>query len=407
MKLVSPASRLKTVGLRMIGYMTHVQAGLASVIHSRSRADGGNGRILVVRLDETIGDNVMFSAFMRELRSARPDAEVTLVINEQRRDLFEHCPYADKLVVSPFGSGATPRLLARPILEWTWCRKHLRGTFEVALVPRTDYDHHALFIAACARAATVVGYRSDVTQRKKIVARGTDSIVDEQVEWRPHEHETDRSLALLRHFGFDPHSRATEMWIGPMAVDQADRVLAVLGGQSFVALAPSGGHSVLKPWPPNFYGDIAAAARREGLAVVVIGATHDRPLVDRFDGVNREELLDLTGRLSVMSTAEVIRRAQWFVGSDSGMSHVAAAVGTRAMVLFGPGCPHTFGPRGPRASAITLDLPCNPCHRETVVDQCITCIYPEPICMTLLKPDQVLEQRNVIESIVKVGSAAR
>jgi 3-deoxy-D-manno-octulosonic-acid transferase/heptosyltransferase-1 len=108
----------------------------------------------------------------------------------------------------------------------------------------------------------------------------------------------------------------------------------------------------------------------------------------------------LDGRTSLTVLAALYRRAQVVVTTDSGPMHLAAAVGTPVVALFGPTAPWRTGPYGPNHIVIRADLSCSPCFKK----QCLTTLYEERACMKRLTVDQVT--RAVLEKMAAASIAA-
>jgi ADP-heptose:LPS heptosyltransferase len=384
----------KDHALVAIGRLTATQASAmrsASAALRRQRVGevGAEARILVVRLDETIGDTVMFSPFLRELRRARPLADITLVVNRARADMYVACPYYERLITTDLGTAADARIIRRPWDARQLVAAELSGGFDLALVPRVDYDHHAAFIAASSGAGRRAGFSERSTARKRVVNRGVDRLFTDVVVAAPHRHEIDRQLDLLRAVGLHPVDAAPEVWLDDGARHAAEAMMFEAGvSGAFVVLAPSGGHSDLKRWPLERFADLAMILDAAGLQPVFIGGPGDRGLLELLPDDVRAVSADLIGRLSPLGSAAVLERSSGFVGADSGLTHVAAALGRPTVAVFGPTCTHAFAPRGPSVTVISRDLPCGPCTRGAAVDRCDTCIFPTPLCMDSVGADE-------------------
>ena len=105
-----------------------------------------------------------------------------------------------------------------------------------------------------------------------------------------------------------------------------------------------------------------------------------------------EGALDLTGKTSLKTLAEVLRAADLIVCPDTGPMHLAAAVGTPVVALFGPTAPWRTGPFGPGHTVLRTKVECSPCFRKSC---------HEPRCMTGLEPDVVYQA--VTASLEKRG----
>lgn len=144
------------------------------------------------------------------------------------------------------------------------------------------------------------------------------------------------------------------------AVDAALQGLGALAAGGFVAVAP-GSAWATKRWPG--YPALAAALAASH-PVVVVGGAGDRELAAAIVAACPPgRALDVTGRLSLLASAELLRRAALLVTNDSAPQHLASAVGTPALTIFGPTVPEFgFGPLAPGSrTAGVPDLACRPC----------------------------------------------
>ncbi len=131
-------------------------------------------------------------------------------------------------------------------------------------------------------------------------------------------------------------------------------------GESFVALAP-GSVWATKKWP-----HYAALAALLNARVVIVGSTEDVYLASDILRAVGARAIDCAGRLSLLASAELISRAQVLVSNDSAPLHLASAVGTPTVAIFGPTVPEFgFGPLAPRSVVLGVTtLGCRPCDRH-------------------------------------------
>jgi len=125
----------------------------------------------------------------------------------------------------------------------------------------------------------------------------------------------------------------------------------------------SGAYSVARRWYPERFAAVAdSLAERHGLGVVVVGTADERTLADEVLGHMRRPGVNLAGRTSLDELGGVLRRCALLVGNDSGVGHLASAVGTPVVAVFGPFNHHTWRPLG-RSVVVraTPALPCMPC----------------------------------------------
>jgi ADP-heptose:LPS heptosyltransferase len=168
----------------------------------------------------------------------------------------------------------------------------------------------------------------------------------------------------------------------------------LLGRGPLVGLHPSGGRPI-KAWPIDRWREVAARLQEDhGATVLVTGSAADRDLARRLaDGLPRPPL-DLTGRLDVRQSLAVIARLRLFLSSDTGPMHLACAVGTPSVSVFGPSdsvryfTGGAFDGRPERHLVVRHELWCAPCNLiRRPPAECETGEAPE--CLRLVTVDAV------------------
>jgi heptosyltransferase-2 len=184
-----------------------------------------------------------------------------------------------------------------------------------------------------------------------------------RITHRPEQHHAERLLRLA--VGDEAHVSAAEVKpaLFPSEADRisVDRLLAdhAVSGERLIALAP-GSVWATKRWPgfPALAHSLASHGR-----IVVIGGSDDRALAGEVSAAV-PGAIDATGRLSLLASAELIGRCALLLTNDSLPQHLASAMGTRTVTIFGPTVPgFGFGPLAPHSvTAGHESLPCRPCH---------------------------------------------
>jgi ADP-heptose:LPS heptosyltransferase len=134
-----------------------------------------------------------------------------------------------------------------------------------------------------------------------------------------------------------------------------------------VGLHPSGGR-LIKQWPLARWAEVARRLQDEhGATVVVTGSAADRPLFDSLAASLPHAPIDLTGRLDLRETLAVLSALDLFLSPDTGPMHMAAAVGTPSVSVFGPSDPGRYfsggsGAVGTRHEVVRRELWCSPCN---------------------------------------------
>jgi heptosyltransferase II len=159
-------------------------------------------------------------------------------------------------------------------------------------------------------------------------------------------------------------------------------------GRTVVVLAP-GAVGPSKRWPAASYAELARRLAAEGHWIWVIGGPNEKELAAEI--ANRDDIRDLTGP-DLRNATLALAAADLAVSNDSGLLHVAAALGTPAIGIFGPTSAWHWAPLNPIAATIetTHDLPCRPCHKPV-------CRLGHHRCMRDISVDRVaLSVRQII-----------
>ena len=199
-------------------------------------------------------------------------------------------------------------------------------------------------------------------------------------------HAVEWYLSVLQRLGV-PQDRRFE-WI-PRREDASSRVRSkwpVEGGR-WVGLQP-GARWENKRWPLEHFVLLARRLidRDPGVRIAVFGSGEDAEFGRAIVGSLGPEHQDLTGQTTLPETIEWLRECEVLVTNDTGPMHIASALGTPVVALFGPTDPRRTGPYGQEHNVMRISLECAPCMRST-------CRHAEPLaCLTRLEVDLVVDR---------------
>jgi heptosyltransferase-2 len=295
-------------------------------------------RIAVIQT-ELLGDVIFASPLVNALKSAWPGARVAFVCPSQAIELARCIPgVAEAVGCDPLGEGRRGSGL------WGAARA-LRGV-ELAVVPQGTL--RSALLAYWSRARVRVGPALPLVRALYTVP----------VPRRDREPLVERTLDLARALGVEaPPDLRLE--VPPGALEEAAGLLGTAPSVGLVV----GCERETKRWPVESFAALADRLSEAGWRPVLLGSSRDRELAEAVKSrLARAEVLDLVGR-PIIESAAAIARLRAVVGGDTGLLHVSRAVGTPALLLFGPTDPgaHTLEPH---AQALRLGLPCQPCHGE-------------------------------------------
>lgn len=345
-------------------------------------------RILVLRLDE-IGDFVLSTALLRELRKIFPSAHIGLVVKPELKNLAETCPYIDRLYTyKPQAGGffAKSRLFWR---KFSLAKRHLRH-YDLAILPRWDADDAGAFpLAYLSGAKLRMGYSEFVSERKRTENKGYNRYLTHPIEDVPGMvHEVKKNLHLLRFLGKNVISDALELWITPSDTSRAKEYLFAFRRKDHPLFALGVGASrPHKTWPLSHFIELCKKLIRQYHAqFVVIGGAKEEKLGKQLEAELGADLLNLAGKLTLRESAAVAKECAIFIGNDTGPKHIAAAMQTPVIEI-------TYHPKAQKLSDRfrpwkVLHEVVHPCEGEGISD-----ITPE----TLFKLVMQFYEKRVLD----------
>lgn len=359
-----------------------VAAALRRPFRRRAGADGAARRILLLRL-ERIGDLLMTAPAIADVRANAPDAEIDLIVGSWNAALAHALPGVtrvetlDAAWLAREGTGQGLPGLLRAARRWRARHYDLAINFEP--------DIRSNLMLAAAGAARTAGFRSG----------GGGPLLDEAADYDARAHTIDNARRLVaRVFNREPPSvRQPALVIPEAAARDAARLLPMR--QPLVGLHASGGRAI-KQWEPDRFAEVAARLIAERQATIVLtGSAGDRALVDLVKRrLPDASVVDLGGDVDLLTLAATIARLDLFLTGDTGPMHLAAAVGTPIVAIFGPSDPARYAPRGPHDRIVRVDLPCSPCNRIRLPPA--RCSGHTPDCLSLVTSARVYEAATAV-----------
>lgn len=298
-----------------------------------------------------LGDVVLTTPLVRELATR---GAVDVVVRPEAAGLLAHDPGVRRVVVYDKRRG--DRGLAG---LWRLGRRLRAGGYGAAYMAQGSPRSAALALVAGCRER--VGFDT---------SRNARALYTRVVRYRADRHHAERLWRLAAAEGAEPSAGQIRPRVYPGAEDVAAAegvlgpVAGTLGaGAPLVALAP-GSMWATKRWP--FYAELAGGLAGEAVVVVVGGAGDAELARAVVAACPPGRAVDAAGRLSLLASAAVIGRANLLVTNDSAPEHLASAVGTPTLAIFGPTVPaFGFGPLAPGSvTAGVADLACRPCDRH-------------------------------------------
>lgn len=329
-------------------------------------------RILVVRLS-SLGDVVQSTPVARGLKSAMPDCHITWAVQTPAVPLLDGNPHIDAII--PVGT----RVRARSLLNTWWRLKASEFT--------TAIDLQGLLKSG------IITYASDAPRRiGKEEAR--ESALFAYTELSPERWDqayiSQRYLQQCASLGVDTDDYVPELFLADDDFGPADELLATehMAGQAPVVVLVPFSAQPRREWPEEHYVRLAEMLTDKlGARIIIPGAEREWSRAEALAQRMNCDATVFAGRTNIRQAAALLQRADLVIGGDTGLTHIAFAVGTPVVGILGPS-PLRNGPKGERARTVYIDgIPCRPCRPRQRCDhrRCMTELSSEMVADAALE----------------------
>ena len=302
-------------------------------------------KVLVVRL-RSIGDTVLATPSLFALKRFLPNAQVDILVEDWVAPVLENHPHVDNVIVLERGGFMTRARVARELRA---------ANYDVV------YNLHggttSTFLTRATGARHRVGFKSYQYGQLHNHAAPSPLLI-----WKQQKtHSVEQQLALLGWTGVPVTDRPrTSLGISPKAAEKVNQLLNESGlGDGKIALIHPAAAFATKQWAVEHFARVIEYLAERGLTSVAIAAPNEQALLEQL----RSETSVITFALSLPEVTALAARSRLFVGNDSGIAHIAAAVGTPSVVVFGSSNIAHWRPwNSTPAEVVFEEMPCQPCH---------------------------------------------
>lgn len=327
-------------------------------------------RVLLLRL-ERIGDLLMTLEALRDARQAWPHAHIEIAVGQWNESLAMLIADVDSVDV------ADAPWLARGDRSATWPRlvaaaRRWRAR-EFDIVINIEPDIRSNWLAWMTGAPTRVGYRT----------AGGGAFLTEALDYDSSRHVSENAREVVARAAGGaspaPEVERARLAVPAAAVARANAILGRADGP-LVGIHPSGGRES-KQWHLDRFAEVGRALiDTRNATIVLTGGSSDTALVeDVARRIGRSRVLRADNEPDLPTMAALLGSLDLFISSDTGPMHLAAAVGTPVISLFGPADPRRYGPRAATQHILRVDLPCSPCGQVRLPP--VRCRGHVPDCM--------------------------
>jgi heptosyltransferase-2 len=337
-------------------------------------------KILIVA-PNWIGDALLAQPLFARLLRKHPGATIDALAPGWTAPVLRRMPEISEVVDAPFGHGdlklAVRWRLARALRGRAYDQAFvLPNTLKSALIP--------FFAGIPVRAGFVGELRHGLLNR---VHRLDERALPLMAE---------RYAQLAEEPGSPPQRPLPEVKLR-VDLENLASALARLGlsrDQPLVAFCPGAEYGPAKRWPARHFAELAIKLAAQGRAIWLFGSDKDREIGEDIVRLSRGTAVNLCGRTDLASAIDLLSLAEVVISNDSGLMHVAAAVGRPVIALYGSSSPEHTPPLSKISRVVRTGIECSPCYARE-------CPLGHFKCMIDLAPARVLDEFGGIRIVTR------
>jgi heptosyltransferase-1 len=336
-------------------------------------------KILVIK-PSSLGDVIHAMPFLDNLKMIYPDSHISWIISKNLKGIIEGHNLIDEIIIFDKDRWQDIDNIVDTVREVPYFVKKLKKQYFDIVIDLQGLLRTGI-ITHFARSPVKIGFDD--------AREGSRYFYDKRIKTDGMTHAVDRYLEAARYLAEKVSvseclkNRPVRF---PLPVDSeaAKRVKNMVSeSNGYVLIAPSARWES-KTWPPSFFGAIISQLPVD---FVIAGSASDRNNAQEVIASSHKKVVDLTGKTNLKELVALISRAQVLVCNDSGPMHIASALGTPVVALFGATAPEKTGPYGwdipdSRCHVFKADISCSPCFKKT-------CSHKN--CTLALVPDKIIE----------------
>lgn len=347
-------------------------------------------RILIIRTDR-IGDVALSTPVIKALRETHPDSYIAFMVRPYAKEVVEGNPNLDEVIVYD-KYGIHKGFFSTLVFALRMRKKR----FDTAIILHPTNRTHII--------AFVAGIPNRIGLNRKLPFLLTKKIKDEK--FLGQKHEMEYTLDILKSIGVkvrdknlyvpikESNRTSVDSKLSQKGVKSSDLLLAVHPGAS----CPS------KRWPLDRFASLIEKLNNNyGVHIVVVSGPEEKTQITELKKTLKSNIIDFSGKTSVGELAALLKRCKLFISNDSGPVHIATAVGTPSVVIFGrkqPGLsPKRWGPTGKGDVTLHKDVGCVVClaHNCRNDFQCLKAITVNEVFQVVKeKLDRKLRAKNIL-----------
>ena len=378
-KIINRKKKVFTVIADLFGYILWMPVNL---FKKKNIPFADIKEILVIRT-AYIGDVVMTLPILKSLKTLYPDARITFLTSSSAGDVFLNNPYVDSILTYQ-AFWFYPLNLKEAIRNYLKFLKVLRSkTYDLTIEARADI-----------RDILLLAYMSKSRHRVSYKVGGGGYLLTNVVPYERTKHRIEYHRDIVRYLGGNNNTIEWGLYLSPEEQNAADSLL-LHEGVDFTGLLVGihpGSRKELKTWFPDRFAKLADTIITEyGAQVIFTGSQEEKEFIDGILVQMDHAVINLAGKTDVRTLSGIIEKFDLFICNDSAPLHIASAMKTPTVAIFGPSKSLETGPYGNVHRVVEKDFPCRFSCDE---DVCKHRVYKE--CMKKIVVRDVMEAVRTI-----------
>lgn len=329
-----------------------------------------NSRMLIIKLS-SLGDIILSTAAIRAIKEKfAPNYKISFLVSEECKDLLLRCPYIDELIVCDLKNKDKG---LKGLLKLG--RELRRRNFDIVIDLQNNRKSHIL--SRLTLALNRYGY-----DNRKLGFLLNHRIKDDKLPLSPVVHQ----FRILEMLGIGLKDSSLELWPSEEEKAYVEEFLKsqwVSDKERIVGINISASQRwITKIWPDEYLIKLCEDLFRRGIRIAMTGTEEDLARANMLvNSMKNAKPINACGKTNVNQLACLIKKCSVYISGDSAPLHIAAAVNTPLVALFGSTDPNRHMPPAKASVIIKKDLDCSPCYKSKCKSK---------KCMELIRPEEVL-----------------
>jgi heptosyltransferase-2 len=318
-----------------------------------------------------VGDMVLAQSLFKSLKKDRPDCQIDVAASAWTLPLLERMPEISKAISLPFKHGE--------LAFWK------RIQFGKSL---RNHGYTQAIILTNSLKSALLPFAANIPQRTSFLGEMRYGLIN---DIRPlYKAKLPRTVDRFVSLGLAADAGNPKKISNPKLMANKENALATLKRLkkekpkgNVLGLCPGAEYGEAKRWPPEYYAEVANAALKSGWEVWLFGSEKDIPVTHTINRLCGGQCLDLGGKTKLGEAIDLMSLCDTVISNDSGLMHVAAALGKRLIAIYGSSDPHHTPPMSSKAVIEYLGLECSPCFERV-------CPLGHLNCLKQIEPQKII-----------------